>query len=98
MPLDLEFSQVGNIKKKAQEFIYFMITFLIQPSAHTEVHTALNWYFQRWILKKFFLIKKKEKTKTNKQKIQKTIKQKPLLPHVPDFKCLLRISEKFSHI
>ena len=49
-------------------------------------------------LKKIFSDKKKEKTKTNKQKIQKTLKQKPLLPHVLDFKCLLRISEKFSHI
>lgn len=73
MPLDLEFSQVGNIKKKAQEFIYFMTTFLIQPLAHTEVHTALNWYFQRRILKKIFLIKKKktqnkQTTKNNQTK------------------------------
>ena len=68
MPLDLEFSQVGNIKKKAQEFIYFMTTFLIQPLAHTEVHTALNWYFQRRILKKIFLIKKKNPKQTNNQK------------------------------
>ena len=73
MPLDLEFSQVGNIKKKAQEFIYFMTTFLIQPLAHTEVHTALNWYFQRRILKKIFLIKKKTQNKqTTKNNQTKT--------------------------